>query len=251
MIPLPTPFDDSDRVDAGALLSHVDWLAEQGVRNLLVNGTTAEFFSLTPDEQLEILKLVRGAWKGTLVFNLGSTSLFQCLETAHKAEHTGADFLAALPPYYFADAPGIVEWFSRLSLEIDLPLMLYNFPKHTGNALAAERIKNIPHWGMKDSSGNLSLAEATPNYFVGGDRKISEAYAAGAKGFVSAGANINPAPYLKIEKFQTLENQEEVNQVHARATGPFAISAIKKELSAILPGYPANIRLPLMPVPDA
>jgi 4-hydroxy-tetrahydrodipicolinate synthase len=261
VVPVPTPFDDSDHIDAGALLAHVDWLAEQGVDHLFVNGTTAEFFSLTLDEQLQILQLVRGAWKGAVIFHLGSTALFQCLETAHKAEHAGADFIASLPPYYFVDAPGIVEWFSRLSLEIDLPFILYNFPKHTGNALTTEMVQEIPHWGMKDSSGDLSLAAATPNYFVGGDRKISAAYEAGAKGFVSAAANIDPSPYLRIQKFHELparrslgkggENQEAVNQVNARATGPFAIAKIKQALSEILPGYPSSVRPPLTPAPVA
>jgi 4-hydroxy-tetrahydrodipicolinate synthase len=247
VVPVVTPFADDDSIDFGAYLSHLDWLAECGVRNLLVNGTTAEFFSLTPEEQLELLKVSREAWKGTLIFHLGDTALFQTLETAHKAQEAGADFIASLPPFYFENAPadGLVAWFSRLSLESDLPLILYNFPKHTGNALTSEMLEKIPHWGLKDSSGDLSLIPSTPNYFVGGDRKISAAYAAGAKGFVSASANIDPLPYVKIEKFQTPELQAAVDAVNARASGPFAIANIKQALSEILPGYPAAVRPPL------
>lgn len=247
VVPVPTPFGDEGEVDLGAYLSHLDWLAECGVRNLLVNGTTGEFFSLTPEEQLNLLRVSREAWKGTLIFHLGDTALFQCLETAHQAEEAGADFLASLPPYYFAGAPtdGLVEWFGRLSLETDLPLILYNFPKHTGNALTSEILEKIPHWGLKDSSGDLSLIASTENYFVGGDRKISEAYAMGANGFVSASANIDPLPYLRIEKEQTPENQAAVDAVNARASGPFAIAKIKQALSEILPGYPVAVRPPL------
>lgn len=247
VVPAPTPFGDDDAIDFGAYLSHLDWLAECGVRNLLVNGTTGEFFSLTPEEQLKLLRVSREAWKGKLIFHLGSPALFQTLETAHQAQDAGADFIASLPPYYFANAPadGLVEWFCRLSLETDLPLILYNFPKHTGNALTSEVLEKIPHWGLKDSSGDLSLIPSTENYFVGGDRKISEAYAAGAKGFVSASANIDPLPYLRIEKSQTPENQAAVDDVNARASGPYAIAQIKKALSEILPGYPVAVRSPL------
>ena len=247
VVPVPTPFGDDDSIDFGAYLSHLDWLAECGVRNLLVNGTTGEFFSLTSDEQMQLLRVSREAWKGTLIFHLGDTSLFQCLETAHKAEEAGADFIACLPPYYFANAPadGLIEWFGCLSLETDLPLILYNFPKHTGNALTPEILEKIPHWGLKDSSANLSLIPFTQNYFVGGDRKISEAYAAGAKGFVSASANIDPLPYLRIEKVQMPENQTAVDAVNAQTSGPFAIAKIKQALSKILPGYPVNVRPPL------
>lgn len=253
VIPVPTPFDANGDVDFGAYLSHIDWLAEYGVRNLLVNGTTGEFFSLTPEEQLKLLRVSREAWKGKLIFHLGDTALFQCLEIARKAQEEGADFLASLPPYYFAGAPadGLVEWFGRLSLESDLPLILYNFPKHTGNPLTPEVLEKIPHWGLKDSSGDLSLISSTPNYFVGGDTKISAAYAAGAKGFVSASANIDPLPYLRIGKEQTPENQAAVDSVNTRANGPYAIAKIKQELSEILPGYPAAVRPPLISVPVA
>jgi len=247
VVPVTTPFADDDSIDFGAYLSHLDWLAECGVRNLLVNGTTGEFFSLTPEEQLELLRVSREAWKGTLIFHLGDTALSQTLETAHKAQEAGADFIASLPPFYFANAPsdGMVEWFSRLSLESDLPLILYNFPKHTGNSLTPEILEKILHWGLKDSSGDLSLILSTPAYFVGGDRKISDAYAEGAKGFVSASSNIDPLPYLRIETSQVPENQAAVNAVNSRTSGPFAIANIKQALSEILPGYPAAVRPPL------
>lgn len=250
-MPVPTPFNDDDSIDFSAYLSHLDWLVECGVRNLLVNGTTGEFFSLTPEEQLELLRVSREAWKGSLIFHLGDTALLQTLETVHAIEEAGADFIACLPPFYFANAPakGLVDWFTRLSIACDLPLILYNFPRHTNNALTAGLLKEIPHWGLKDSSGDLSLIPSTPNYFVGGDKKISEAYAAGAKGFVSASSNMDPKPYVRIENAQTPEIQAEVNAVNDRARGPFAIANIKKGLSEILPGYPSRVRPPLVHSP--
>ncbi len=247
VVPVPTPFAEDGAVDLGAFLSHLDWLAECGVSNLLINGTTAEFFSLTHDEQMELLQAARESWKGSLVFHVGSAALFQCLETARAAESAGADFIASLPPFYIADAPaaGIVDWFTQLAEATDLPFILYNFPKHTGNPLTPEMLAEIPHWGIKDSSADLSLVSATPRYFVGGDRKISAAYAAGAVGFVSASANIDPKPYLQIEKEQTPENQAAVDAVNAQMSGPYAIARIKQALSEILPGYPSHVRPPL------
>ncbi len=247
VVPVPTPFAKDGSVDLGAFLSHLDWLAECGVCNLLINGTTAEFFSLTHDEQMELLRVSREIWKGTLIFHIGSTSLFQCLETARAAESAGADFIASLPPFYIANAPadGIVDWLTQLAEATELPFILYNFPKHTGNPITLEMLKKIPHWGMKDSSADLSLVSATPRYFVGGDRKISAAYAAGAVGFVSASSSMDPEPYLRVEKEQTPELQAEVDAVNARASGPYAIARIKQALSEILPGYPSRVRPPL------
>jgi 4-hydroxy-tetrahydrodipicolinate synthase len=218
------------------------------VRNLLINGTTGEFFSLTPGEQLRMFQVVRDNWDGILIAHTGSPVLFQCLESARAAEGLGADFLASLPPFYFAAAPadGLVRWFNELAESTALPLILYNFPKHTGNPLTPEMLAQIPHYGLKDSSADLALVAATPRYFVGGDRKISAAYAAGAQGFVSASANIDPMPYLKIAQEQTPENQAAVDAVNARTSGPQAIARIKRALSEILPGYPLQVRPPLV-----
>jgi len=248
VVPVPTPFAESGAIDIGAFLSHLDWLSECGVRNLLVNGTTGEFFSLTPAEQLQMLQVARENWDGIIVAHTGSSVLFQCLENAHAAEEEGADFIASLPPFYFAGAPadGLVNWFTEVAESTVLPLILYNFPKHTGNPLTAEILARIPHYGMKDSSADFSLIPATPNYFIGGDQKISAAYAAGAKGFVSASANIDPLPYLRIEQEKTPELQMAVDAVNAQANGPFTIAKIKQTLSEILPGYPMYVRPPLV-----
>ena len=248
VVPVPTPFAESGAIDFGAFLAHLDWLAECGVRNLLINGTTGEFFSLTPAEQLRVLQVARDNWDGIIIAHIGSPVLSSCMEAAHTAEEFGADFLASLPPFYFAGAPadGIVRWFNELAESTALPLILYNFPKHTGNPLTPEILAQVPHWGMKDSSADLSLISTTPRYFVGGDRQISAAYAAGAKGFVSASANIDPLPYVQIEKEPTPENQAAVDAVNARTNGSFAIARIKQALFEIIPGYPSAVRPPLL-----
>ncbi len=247
VVPVPVPFAGNGMIDFGAFLAHLDWLAECGVRNLLINGTTGEFFSLTPNEQLQLLQTARENWDGLLIAHAGSPGLSTCVESARAAEGEGADFVAALPPFYFAGAPaaGLVEWFTALAESTALPLILYNFPKHTGNPLTPEILAQVPHWGIKDSSADFSLLPATPRYFVGGDRKISAAYAAGAKGFVSASANIEPLPYLRIEKEQSPENQAAVDAVNARTNGAFAIARIKQALSEIIPGYLPYVRPPL------
>ena len=252
VVPVPTPFSEAGAIDLGAFLSHLDWLAECGVENLLLNGTTGEFFSQTPAEQIDLLKIARENWAGSLMFHVGASSLRQGMDAARAAEEEGADCIASLPPFYFKGAPptGLVEWFSTLSAAISCPFIIYNFPKHTGNSLTAEMLTQIPHWGLKDSSGDLSLIPSTPNYFIGGDPKITEAYALGAAGFVSAASNIDPKPYLQMAESQTPELQLIINEVNKQASGSFAIARIKKKLSEILPGYPPFVRPPLARVCD-
>ncbi|MCB2154907.1 dihydrodipicolinate synthase family protein [bacterium] len=247
-----TPFDDAMQFDESAFIAHVEWLAANGVQRILVNGTTGEFFSLSAAERKLALTLARRYFPGVVLFHAGSDSLVQTLEEARWGEEYGADAIAALPPYYLANAPaeGIARYFCEIGERIDAPLVLYNFPKHTGNSITAEILAQVPHAALKDSSANLELVRHTPRYFIGGDERILDCHRAGGVGFVTGRANFVPELYVAME--QSLEKrgrdserlQEEITRgVQATAGG---IPTFKAELATRLPHYPTNVRLPLI-----
>ena len=64
IVPPPTPFNEKMGVDEDALSRHLTFLAEHGVTRLLVNGTTAEFFSLLHKERKLLLTLARHYFPG-------------------------------------------------------------------------------------------------------------------------------------------------------------------------------------------
>jgi dihydrodipicolinate synthase/N-acetylneuraminate lyase len=51
IVAILTPFQTDGRIDFAALGDYLDLLAAAGVRSILVNGTTAEFGSLTGTER--------------------------------------------------------------------------------------------------------------------------------------------------------------------------------------------------------
>lgn len=255
VVPLTTPFDKYNKIDEKALTDHIKWLEKNGVSRLLVNGTTAEFFSLIPAERRELLILCRKAFKGKIYFNTASDSLLQALEAVKWAEGEGADAVVAMAPYYFADAPseGLVKFFNTVGSSTSLPLILYNFARHTNNPITAEMLKDIPHSGIKDSSGDLSLIGATPCYLAGTSSAIVNAFEKGAKGFVSAAANWLPDLYVEIEEFlkkrsfsEAQRAQEAINEKRKELACSNEISGIKKVLAGKINGYPENVRLPLV-----
>ena len=107
-----------------------------------------------------------------------------------------------MSPFFHAGVAesGLIDYFNRLSAEVETALILYNFPRHTQNPITARVLDAVNHYGIKDNTRDFSLATHTPHYFVGGDKHITAAYKAGGFGFVSAQASHVPHPYVALEE---------------------------------------------------
>ena len=254
IVPVLTPFSDSGKIDEAAFIRYLEFLAEHGVRRIMVNGTTAEFYSLLPEERKQLMKLARGHFSGFIVLHAGGCGLAQNLVEVQWANELGANAVAALPPIYPAGLPeaGIIEYFQTLEAEADVPFILYNFPKHTGNPITPKILKAVPHAALKDSAQNLELMEHTPRYFIGSSTHIFTPVEQGAAGFVSATANVRPELYTAFEMLLIAAKVEEaaVMQEEVRAySAQFSIGGVpvlKQALARKLPGYPASVRCPLL-----
>jgi dihydrodipicolinate synthase/N-acetylneuraminate lyase len=259
VVPPCTPFTSEGAIDERSYAAHLELLAEAGVTRLLVNGTTAEFASLTPAERQRLLVVSRRHFPHLIAFNTGSDSLVQACETAQWGADHGADVIVAMAPYYFAGVgeEGLVQFFDALAGSVELPLVLYNFPKHTGNALTPEILRRVKHIAVKDSSGDSSLMAATPCYLAGTSKRVVESMAAGAKGFVCALACCMPEQYVALETAlqagQTDAAEAIQKEIRERATAfaaPNEIACIKRDLASQIPNYPMTMRLPLLAASD-
>jgi len=254
IVPLCTPFDQNGEICKGALIDHIQWLYDRGVRRLLVSGTTAEFFSLTALERLLILDIVRENFQGMILFQTGCNSLKDTLELQTRAIMHGADVIMALPPYYYASLPeqGIIEYFKVLAEQCTVPFYLYNFPKHTGNPLTAGILHAVTHDGIKDSAGDYELLQSTPKFLAGSSSKIIQAVKNGAHGFVSAMANVYPDLFVALERELAVGNMDSAGVVQQTIAGKKElmpdvpeIILLKKLLKKLITGYPDYVRPPL------
>lgn len=254
IVPVLTPFRESGEIDRDALIRHLEFLTHHGVRRIMVNGTTGEFYSLLPEERKMLLKLARRHFPGLIILHAGGCGLEQNRIEVRWANRFGADAVAVLPPMYPAglQEAGIIQYFRALEDEADVPFILYNFPKHCGNAITPEILKTVPHTALKDSAKELELIEYTPKYFVGSSADIFDSIQQGAAGFVAATANVRPGLYADFEARLADARSEEaaLMQDEIRAySAPFSaggVSMLKKALSSVLPGYPENVRCPLV-----
>jgi len=253
VVPVLTPFSASSAVDEGAFVRHLEFLESRGVQRIMVNGTTAEFYSLLPAERKAVLKLARRHFSGFIVLHATGMELSQRLVEVQWANEL-ADAVATLPPIYPAGLSelGIIEYFRTLEAEAEVPFILYNFPKHTGNAITPEILKAVPHFAMKDSAQNLELIKHTPRYFVGSSSNAFGAVQQGAAGFVAGVANVRPELYAafemlmadaKVDEAAVMQQEVRAYSVQFSAGG---IPSLKQSLARKLAGYPTHVRCPLV-----
>ncbi len=255
IVPVTVPFDQSGAVDEKMFIAHLDFLADNDIHRILVNGTTGEFFSLTGEEKRLLLTVARRYFPGVILFQSGAGALQDSILHARWGRDYGADAIVCLPPFYFAHAPeeGIVDYFNTVAGQIDIPFILYNFPAHTQNEITGEMLSKIRYFGLKDSSANLDLISSTAHYYVGKDRYIEKACSLGAYGFVSGHANHSPGLYRDMEKALSTndsgrisELQSEITRISDYFSGPDQTAKIKYAVSKRIPAYPPKVRLPLV-----
>jgi len=200
-----TPFDKDLNVDYQKVEKLADYLANNGTETILVAGTTGESPTLTHEEELELLKIVKStvANKAKVLMGAGSNSTATAVEMSKKVEKAGADAILSVVPYYNKPSQtGMTAHFGAIANAVDLPIMLYNIPGRTGVDMMPETIiklakehKNI--FAVKQSNANLDLvteiiSEAPEDFSVysGDDSLTLPMLALGAVGVVSVASHL-------------------------------------------------------------
>lgn len=256
IVPVLTPVNQQRQIDERAFVEHLDWLATAGVRRLLIAGTSGEFFSLLPEERLELAKLALEYFPGLVWLQVGGGPLLEAQQLTEDACALGVDGIVCAAPGFYAEAPaaGLTAYFKAIAELATVPLVLYNYSKHTQNPLTPEILKQVDHFGLKDSDRNFDLKEYTPRYFIGSNSRIVSGMASGAAGFVSAMANVWPELYVELEQTIVDDDWTEAERVQSNIItkideiGATEIALLKTSLQARIPAYPVNVRPPLTAV---
>lgn len=200
-----TPFNENFEVDYNTVEKLADYLINNGSDAILVAGTTGESPTLTHEEELEILKVVKKVTgnKAKVVMGAGSNSTKTAVEASQKVEKAGADAILSVVPYYNKPSQaGLIEHFGQIAKSTSLPVILYNIPGRTGINMEPETIvklaneyKNIA--AVKQSNPNLDLITEirlhTPEDFViysGDDSLTIPMLSIGAYGVISVASHI-------------------------------------------------------------
>lgn len=213
VVPIVTPMHDDGSLDLDQLRRQVDRQIAAGIHGIFPFGTNGEGYILSFDEKRAVLETVidQVAGRVPVYAGTGAISTKETIEQSQMAEAAGADVLSIITPWFAkASQAELIRHYETVAAAVKTPIVLYNIPMRTGNALEPEtvaelaQIENIV--GAKDSSGdweNLSAyIELTRDLdfgvLSGNDALILQALRAGAVGAIAGCANVYPKNMVGI-----------------------------------------------------
>lgn len=156
-----THFDAEGRFQEAPFRDHCAFMLEQEVVALFAAGGTGEFFSLTPNE---VVTVVRAAVEETagrvpVISGCGYGTAI-AVEIAQGAQKAGADGILLLPPYLVGSKQeGLAAHIEAVCKSTDLGVIVYNRDNAVVNedTLAGLCDRNPNLVGYKDGVGDIEL----------------------------------------------------------------------------------------------
>jgi 4-hydroxy-tetrahydrodipicolinate synthase len=191
-----TPFDRDGSVDLEGVARVAAHLVDHGNDGVVVSGTTGESPTTTVPEDGDILRAVKDAVgdRASVIAGVGTNSTAHSTELAVQAEKVGVDAVLLVAPYYNKPGPaGLLHHFTEVAHSTDLPVMLYDVPGRTGQAIdlatyeAAARLDSVT--SVKHATGNpvdtIALRQLGYDVYCGDDALLLGYLAHGGCGLVS------------------------------------------------------------------
>ena len=266
-----TPFKKDLSIDFVAIKNLVDFLVENDINYIVVQGTTGESSTMSNDEKIISRKAFVEANNNRvpLVLGLGSNDTMSLLNEIKESYFLGYSAILSVTPYYNRPTmEGLYKHYSLIAQSSTIPIILYNVPSRTGcNILPettirlANEFKNII--GIKEASGDLNQVKQLiinkPDDFLvisGDDNTAYQSVLMGGDGVISVIAGCIPKEFSEIINL-SMEKKEFESQSKFKIVKPLLDylflegnpSGIKSALHKL--NLCENIlRLPLVPVSD-
>lgn len=214
--PILTPMHEDESINFEELRNQVDRMIDNGVHGIFPFGTNGEGYILSAEEKRAVLEVVveQTAGRVPVYAGTGAISTKETIEQSKMAQEVGADVLSIITPSFAAASQEeIYTHYKTVAEAVDLPIVLYNIPARTGNAIAPATVARLAQIeniiGAKDSSGNfaniLGYIEAgkskTNGKFYtlsGNDQLIIWTLLAGGTGGIAGCANVYPRTMASI-----------------------------------------------------
>jgi len=211
--PIVTPMHEDESINTEELRRQVDRQIENGVHALFCFGTNGEGYILNGKEKELVLKTVvdETAGRVPVYAGTGCISTKETIEQSKMAQDAGADVLSIITPSFAkASQEELYTHYRRVAEAVDMPIVLYNIPMRTGNALepgTVARLAEIDNIvGAKDSSGNFDNMKAYIDLtkdkdfavLAGNDGLILKCLMAGGSGGIAGRANVYPFTMASI-----------------------------------------------------
>jgi 4-hydroxy-tetrahydrodipicolinate synthase len=195
-VALVTLFDADGGLDAPATAAHARRLVDEGVRAIVVAGSTGEAAALDATERSTLLAAVRTAVGDDVpvLAGTGAPSARHAVDLSQRAVDEGADGLLVLSP---AGAPDPRPYYNAVTTAVDgVPVLAYHYPAASSPGVPVDVLRELPVAGLKDSSGDpvrlaIELEELPQGVYTGSAALLLQARAMGCRGAILALANLD------------------------------------------------------------
>jgi len=268
---LVTPFSGG-RVAEDTFAEFVEWQIAEGSNALVPCGTTGESATLSRDEHREVIAHAVGVAKGRVpvIAGCGSYSTAAAIEMVRAASDVGADAVLVVVPYYNKPSQaGLAAHFTSIAEASPLPIVVYNVPSRTVADISVETLAEVAKHpkivAVKDATGNLArvsgqrLACGTDFVQLSGNDDMALGFnAMGGVGCISVTANVAPKLCSDFQRAMregrwedAVDLQDRLYPLHAALFSDASPGPTKYALTRVRPGFPAELRLPLVEASDA
>ena len=202
-------------INSEELVNQIERLIDAGIHGIFVLGTNGEGYILDEDEKTEVIRVAVNTVNGRVPVYAGTgcVSTRDTVRMSRKAKELGADALSIITPSFAAASQEeLIRHYETVANTVDMPILLYNIPARTGNALAPATVQKLSQVanivGAKDSSGDIENLKAYIRLtreldkdvaiLAGNDGAILTCLKEGGAGGIAGRANIWPATVAKI-----------------------------------------------------
>lgn len=250
---VPTAFLEDESLNIQGTISHIKNLYEQGIKSVLVSGSTGEQHSLNLQEKIELinaLEIEEGLITNMeIIFGVSSIRQKEAERLAEHIRHTRlSGILIGYPPYIIPSQEEAVIYTKKIIQLANKPAILYNNPRRTGFDLSVTSIIELSKEelmvGIKDA-GNKEKIERIKNgmhrkdihFYMGGEKDAEEKVSYGYDRLSSIAGNVYPMEishwFQQLMKNQSLSEQETktVDSILEEVYAGNAIVNLKKKIS--------------------
>ena len=271
MAPVPTPFDNQDRLDEARLKAAFEIWVKGPLAGFVILGSNGEAALMDDEESARAIGVARECVpRGrTLLAGTGRESTQATINATKRAAAMGVDGVLVRTPGFFKSQMTndvFVRHYTAVADASPVPVLLYNFTAVTGVNLlpaAVARLAEHPNIaGMKESNSDIAqiaeLVNLTPKRFrvlAGSSTTFYAALSVGVSGAILALANVVPDACVRLFDLFNQGKHDDARALQRQlvplgrllATGGVAGLKAALELSGCDVGIP---RPPLAPLPD-
>lgn len=215
---------DDNTLDKDGMKKHIDFLIDSKVDGLFFLGSGGEFANMNESFRKEIAEFVISYVnkRVPVLIGTGTPSTNETISLSQHAKKTGADGVIIINPYYYKlNDTALFSHYAKIAEQVDLPILLYNFPGCTGQDLSptfllklAKAYPNIV--GLKDTIQEIGhtreviqiVKSEVPYFsvFCGYDDHFLNTLLNGGDG--SIGLTANFAPEVQVGLYQAYQQND-------------------------------------------